>query len=251
MKLKPRILIVEDENQSVQRLTRMLHKIRPHWDSIQSVGGVSDAVRTLSKSEFDLLFFDIHLSDGMSFQILEQASVHAPIIFTTAYDEYAVKAFQHKGLHYLLKPFDEDDLKEAIERYEAQHGGEVAELKKWMDNVASKASYQNRFLVSVGEKLKTIPRERVAYFYAEGKYSYLIDRDGVEYLFDSTLTTLETVLNPTQFFRINRKYIINKEAISDMVPYSKGRLKIELPGNPSDAIVSVDRSPEFKKWILA
>lgn len=249
--MKPRILIVEDENQSVQRLVRMLNKLRPHWQSIEAVGSVSEAVDILSEEEFDLLFFDIHLSDGMSFQILEQANVRTPIVFTTAYDEYAVKAFQHKGLHYLLKPFDESDLEEAIERYESQHGDEVAELKKWMDKVAACTEYQNRFLVSVGEKLKTIPHDHVAYFYAEGKYSFLIDRSGKEYLFDTTLTALEAKLDPARFYRINRKYVIHKEAISDMIPYSKGRLKIELPGNPTDAIVSVDRSPDFKKWILA
>ncbi|MBX2842279.1 MAG: LytTR family DNA-binding domain-containing protein [Flammeovirgaceae bacterium] len=249
-----KVLIVEDEQLAADTLERMLLDLNSEIEILDKIDSVKKAVKWLSENEVDLLFLDIHLADGKSFSIFEKVDVKTPIIFTTAYDQYAIKAFKLNSIAYLLKPIDEEELEEALEKYEnlkeTSQGVDVASILKAIDQ--KEASFQKRFMVTTGEKIRSILIEEVAYFMGEDKYLYLITKDNKKYIIDSTLTKLEYLLDPERFFRINRKFTISFDSIKEMVVYSKSRVKVELdPPAPYnlEAIVSVDRSGSFKKWL--
>lgn len=249
-----KVLIVEDEQLAADTLESMLLELNSEIEILDKIDSVKKAVKWLSENEADLLFLDIHLADGKSFSIFEKVDIKTPIIFTTAYDQYAIKAFKLNSIAYLLKPIDEEELEEALEKYESlktsSSGVDVASILRAIDQ--KEAAFQKRFMVTTGEKIRSILIEEVAYFMGEDKYLYLITKDNKKYIIDSTLTKLEQLLDPERFFRINRKFTISFDSIKEMVAYSKSRVKVELdPPAPYDleAIVSVDRSGSFKKWL--
>ncbi len=253
-----KVLIIEDEHLAAEELAEMLLEIRPDIKILDRLDSVKNAIRWLKSSkakQLDLIFLDIHLADGNSFNIFEEIKVKTPIIFTTAYDQYAVQAFKINSVDYLLKPIDQDDLTESIEKFEEIYASNTAtsniDFTSLIEAVQKKeVNYQKRFLVTIGEKIRSIPAEEVAYFMSEGKYLQMTTKTGRQYIIDFTLAKLEQVLKPDYFFRINRKFIINFDAIKNMINYSKSRVKIELdPPCSVDAIVSVDRSGNFKKWL--
>lgn len=239
-------IIIEDEYLAAAELERLLGEVAPEITILTKLDSVSESVKWLKKNKADVIFMDIHLGDGQSFDIFEQVEVTAPVIFITAYDEYALKAFKYQGIDYILKPFDKEELQQALNKLES-----LSPVNTPFP-VASLTVYQERFLVTVGTKMKSVTVGDVAYFMADGKYLVLFTRDGQNYILDQTISGIETKLNPAQFFKINRKFIISYNSIKEMVKYSNSRIKIVLtPAPPTgiEAIVSSERIQEFKQWL--
>ena len=246
------ILIIEDEKIAADKLERQLLQLYPNYKVVGKIDSVKKAREWLRKQQADLIFLDIHLSDGLSFSIFDDLEITTPIIFTTAYDAYALQAFKLNSIDYLLKPINKGDLELAIKKFEKfrpknnpQHVQQLIDILQ-----GKKQQYQERFMVHSGEKIKSIAIEQAAYFFAEGKYVFLVTQKNEQYIIDFTLDKLIHKLNPSDYFRINRKFIIHIDAIKQMFPYSKGRLKIELsPLAEQEVIVSIERSADFKQWL--
>ncbi|MEQ2909260.1 LytR/AlgR family response regulator transcription factor [Butyricimonas faecihominis] len=239
-------IIIEDEYLAAAELERLLGEVAPEITILTKLDSVSESVKWLKKNKADVIFMDIHLGDGQSFDIFEQVEITVPVIFITAYDEYALKAFKYQGIDYILKPFDKEELQQALNKLES-----LSPVNTPFP-VASLTVYQERFLVTVGTKMKSVTVGDVAYFMADGKYLVLFTRDGQNYILDQTISGIETKLNPAQFFKINRKFIISYNSIKEMVKYSNSRIKIVLtPAPPTgiEAIVSSERIQEFKQWL--
>ena len=246
------VIIIEDEPHAASKLERQLFAIEPTLKILAKLETVDSAVDWLKNHDADLIFLDIHLGDALSFDIFNKVDVKTPIIFTTAYDQYAIQAFKLNSIDYLLKPVNKKDLETAMDKFKTnQLDQQNVDFSRLVEALKGEvAAHQKRFMVHTGDKIKSVPVEDVAYFFAEGKYCYLISRDNIEYLVDQTLDKLEQVLDASQFFRINRQFIISLAAIEEMYTYPKGRVKVILnPRNKRDTIVSVERSPDFKKWL--
>jgi DNA-binding LytR/AlgR family response regulator len=253
-----KVLIVEDEMPSARKLQAFINQITDDFEVLDIVDSVEDTVSFLKENEVDLIFMDIHLSDGNSFEIFDHIIVDSPIIFITAFNEYAIKAFQQMSVDYLMKPLDKDRLHQAIEKYRKvyqkqitqaasvnylQFSGEIAKIMQG-------AEYQNRFLVHYRDKIKPIDVNLIASFYAESKSVFLVATDGHVYDISYTLEQLESKLNPKYFYRVNRKCIVHIQSIKDAVVYSKSKLKLNLtPELPFDVIISSEKTPRFKQWI--
>ncbi|MFR5659335.1 MAG: LytR/AlgR family response regulator transcription factor, partial [Butyricimonas faecihominis] len=212
-------IIIEDEYLAAAELERLLGEVAPEITILTKLDSVSESVKWLKKNKADVIFMDIHLGDGQSFDIFEQVEITVPVIFITAYDEYALKAFKYQGIDYILKPFDKEELQQALNKLES-----LSPVNTPFP-VASLTVYQERFLVTVGTKMKSVTVGDVAYFMADGKYLVLFTRDGQNYILDQTISGIETKLNPAQFFKINRKFIISYNSIKEMVKYSNSRIK--------------------------
>ena len=239
-----KVLIIEDEQYAADKLERQLQKIDQTVTILSKLDSVESSVKWLKENRADLIFLDIYLGDSNSFKIFEQITVKTPIIFTTAYDQYAVEAFKVNSIDYLLKPISQRDL----ERANAIAGIDYLKIAEMLHN--NEPNYQKRFMVYSADKIKTIEKEHVAYFMAEGKYCYLYSKDNHQYLIDFTLDKLDKALDPDEFFRINRQFFINIKSINQMHTYPKGRVKIDLlPANNKEAIVSIERAGDFKKWL--
>ena len=249
------ILIIEDEEIAAERLENQLLKLLPDCNILAKIGSIRQSVRwfTSTSTQPDLIFLDIQLSDGLSFTIFERVNVTAPIIFTTAYDQYAIKAFQLNSISYLLKPIREKDLQESLAKYRAMKTAFSIDFESLLANYqGKKPEYKKRFLIRMGEKLKKIEVSEIAYFFAMEKSVFIKTYSGKSLPCDYTLDALEELLDPEQFFRINRSFLVQMEAIKQMVAWSRSRIKLDLtprPENPDDTVVSVERSPEFKKWL--
>lgn len=247
------VLIIEDEDLAAKRLTRLLGQLAPEARILATLDSVQGAVDWLGRRQADLIFLDIHLADGNSFAIFDQVEVRTPIIFVTAYDQYALRAFRHNSLDYLLKPVEEAELLRALDKYRAARipaALDVQALLAAMQPAAQAPAYQQRFLVASGEKIRSIPVGEVAYFFGQQKFVFLITHDGRQHLVDYTLSQLEELLDPAQFFRINRQFIISYGAIDQMYPYSKSRIRVDLkPTSDIEAVVSIEKTPRFKEWL--
>lgn len=232
------ILIVEDEDWASESLQDMLAQLLPATMPIISIQRtVHDAVSWLERNRVDLIFMDVHLADGNSLAIFKQVTVKAPVIFTTAYEHYALEAFRHQGYAYLLKPFDLEDLDQALDKVRSLLPREIP-------------TYKSRFLVKYGIHLKSLSVGEIAYFMAEDKTLYAVENDGNQYIIEESLMSLVSKLDPQLFYQINRKFVIQVQAIRSMVKITRGRIKLEL--NPSaavDVIVSEDRSQSFQLWL--
>ena len=246
------MIIIEDESHAAEKLERQLVQIKKDIIILAKLESVNSAILWLKEHEADLIFLDIHLGDSNSFKIFEKVEIKTPIIFTTAYDQYAIDAFKLNSIDYLLKPVNQRELEKAIEKYEhVFKTGLAFDYARIAELVQSKTpEFQKRFMVYSGDKIKTIDKDEVAYFLAEGKYCYLYTFNNQQFLIDFTLDKLDKVLNPDEFFRINRQFFINIRSIAQMHSYPKGRVKIDLsPSNKKEAIVSTERSSQFKKWL--
>jgi len=246
------VIIIEDEHHAAEKLERQLDRLNYEVKVEAKLESVDAAIKWLKNNTTDLIFLDIHLGDSSSFKIFDQIEIKTPIIFTTAYDQYAIDAFKLNSIDYLLKPVNQKDLQKAIDKYFDIHQSKSdIDYNKLSEILQSKTpEYQKRFMVYSGDKIKTIEKENVAYFLAEGKYCYLYSNDDKQYLIDFTLDKLDKILPPDEFFRINRQFIINVKSITQMHSYPKGRVKIDLnPKNKKEAIVSIERAPDFKKWL--
>ncbi len=237
------VLIIEDEELAATTLQNMLVYINPNIQVLAVLGTVEAAVSWFQHNSADLLFMDIHLGDGESFQIFQQINISSPVIFTTAYDQYTLKAFKNQGIDYLLKPFDEEDVRNALTKLNSIRKTPV---------VSASVPVRNRFMVKVGKLIKSVPAEQVAYFMADGKYLFLATRDQQNYIIEETIGSLEPKLDQEVFFRINRKFIIHINAINEMYKLSRNRVRIKLSPAPADVeevIVSEDRAEAFKEWL--
>ena len=250
------VLIIEDEQPSARRLSRMLEKLDVQVQ--QMLHSVAEAVTWFKENEHPaLIFLDIQLSDGLSFAIFDQVEVHSSIIFTTAYDEYALKAFKLNSVDYLLKPIDKKELSAAVDKY-TQHNARpknvqmsFEEVKKLLMSTPVEREYKKRFTTKIGQHIKMINVEDVSCFYSQDKGTYAHTTDNREYLLDTTLELLEQELEPKIFFRVSRKYFINIGAIGDIISYTNSRLQIKLsvPLAGHDIIVSRERVQDFKIWL--
>ncbi|MFI1772324.1 LytR/AlgR family response regulator transcription factor [Thalassobellus citreus] len=249
-----KVIIIEDEKPSARRLQRMLQSLDLKAEVM--LHSVEESINWFQNNEHpDLIFLDIQLSDGLSFEIFETIDIKSAIIFTTAYDEYALQAFKLNSIDYLLKPIDEDDLATAVEKYKARTPQKQAvtldfnDIKKLLVNPIDRA-YKKRFSVKVGQHLKLINIDDIECFYSENKGTYLYTSEARNYLLDTTLELLENELEPQTFFRINRKFFVNINAIKDMVSYTNSRLQIKLKTyNDQDVIVARERVKDFKVWL--
>lgn len=246
------VLIIEDEELAATTLQNMLVHINPSIRVYAVVGTVEAAVSWLQQHKADILFMDIHLGDGESFQIFQQVEVNSPVIFTTAYDQYTLKAFKNQGIDYLLKPFDEEDVRSALNKLSnIRNTGTIStpQLVQKVEDVLGKT--RNRFMVKLGKLIKTVPADQVAYFMADDKYLFLVTGDQQNYIIEETIGSLEPKLNPENFFRINRKFIIHINAIKEMYKLSRNRVRINLSPKPEnvEVVVSEERAEAFKKWL--
>jgi DNA-binding LytR/AlgR family response regulator len=249
-----RVLIIEDETPAANRLAKMLQSVSDEIDVIKKIDSVEAGVRFLQTTEsIDLIFMDIQLADGLSFDIFQQTEVKAPVIFTTAFDQYTLKAFKVNSIDYLLKPIDEKELEQAVDKYrqlyikkENVFSEKIMKLVQEMNT----SRYKERLLIKRGQQLSYLKTEFTAYCYAEGKLCYAIDFSSNKYLLESNLSQLEEQLQPNKFFRINRQLMVNIEAVSKVHTWIGGRLKLELsPFINADTVVSRERVNGFKEWL--
>ena len=249
-----RVLIVEDESMAAKRLTSLLLKLDPQIEILEQLDSVKTAVKWLSENEADLLFFDIQLADGLSFEILNQVNISTPIIFTTAFDEYAIKAFKVNSVDYLLKPIDPLELQNALDKFnqnfkqQSPQQPNMAMLEQAMKMLTRQ--YKERFVVKIGEHIHTVNVSEAAYFFSQDKATFLVTQDKKRYIVDYSLEDVEGLVDPQEFFRINRKYLISMRAVKDIVSYTNSRLRIILhQSDEMDAIVSREKVQDFKKWL--
>ena len=250
-----KILIVEDEPLAAAQLAANISALRPNAQILSVCDTVRSVVEWLQNNPApDLAFFDIQLGDGLSFDVFEQTEFPAPIIFTTAYDEYAIKAFKVNSIDYLLKPIERSELEKALLKFEklthpVASGLSPLVLSEIVDSLKRK-EYKERFLVKVGTHLRVIETREILYFYSFEKGTYAKLTEGRDYLLDQTLELLETMIDPGQFYRINRKYLIALKAITDVLAYSNSRLKLKVQqANDDDFLLAREKVKDFKQWL--
>ncbi|OGX84941.1 LytR/AlgR family response regulator transcription factor [Hymenobacter glacialis] len=266
-----RALIVEDEPLAARRLADLLARQPEPLEILGTAESVAQAVQLLQAGPApDVLFLDIHLADGLSFEIFEQVEVRCPVIFTTAYDQYALQAFKVNSVDYLLKPIAEEELREALRKLRARlpaavspphRGGAgggitfdpalLTQLMQQMQQAPPAASYKTQFVVRVGEHLKVVPVDQIAYFFSLEKATFLQTTEGRKYVVDYTMDQLETLLDPRRFFRLNRAYLAQQTAIHDIIHYTNSRLQTVLKPTAPDAqvLVSREKVSVFKNWL--
>lgn len=248
------VLIIEDEKPAARLLQRKLNKLG--IEAGVMLHSVEEAVEWFNSNPHpDLIFLDIQLSDGLSFEIFEEVQINSAIIFTTAYDEYALRAFKLNSIDYLLKPIDEDELEAAVRKYkdrlpqQQNLSLDFEQIKRMLINPAEKA-YKKRFTIKMGQHLKMVNVEDAECFFSENKGTYIHTIDNRDYLLECTLEQLENELDPAKFYRVSRKFIVSIDAIKDIVVYTNSRLKVILPTYKEDeVIVSRERVNDFREWL--
>jgi two-component system, LytTR family, response regulator LytT len=250
------ILIIEDEELSAKKLKNMALAIEPNARILATIESIEKSVEwLLANNSPSLIFMDIELSDGQSFEIFEKAEVNCPVIFTTAYDQYAIQAFKVNSIDYLLKPIRQDELSFAMEKYKKLQANQQPQppYSQLYEQISSLSSaYKNRFLVKSGSRLVPVSTNEIAYFYSEQKVTSILTTEGRKYAISHSLEELEKILNPREFFRANRQFIISYGALENIHQYFKGKLKIELKPKPDisfDIYISKERASEFKDWL--
>ncbi|MDR2956181.1 MAG: LytTR family DNA-binding domain-containing protein [Prevotella sp.] len=247
-----KVLIIEDERPASQKLIRLLKETDPGIEVISILRSVEQSVNWFSENQSpELIFMDIQLEDGLCFEIFEKVRIKVPVIFTTAYDEYALKAFKVNSIDYLLKPIDPDELENAIEKFNSVHRTRQDYSK--YETAIQQLPHQNkeRFLIKIGEHYKSVPTSDVSCFYILERSVFLLTFDGKNYPLDYSLDKIEQLVDLKLFFRINRNFMANYYAIQDMIAYSSNRIKIVLAkwNEKEDVLVSRERMPDFKKWM--
>jgi len=244
-----KVIILEDEPAALQRLKRMLKDIRPEYTIIGSADNIADAHNLVKDADFDLILSDIELSDGTCFEVFEKKDPEKPIIFITAYNDYAIKAFDFNGIHYLLKPINYEALTQALVKFEKNQIN-LSNLNALKEEINPSPDYQKRIISKVGNKLKVIETKDIFLVYTDTGMVYVKTFDNTKHIIDETLENLYHKLNPDLYFRINRQMIININAVESMHTYSSSRLKIK-PKVPHDnnIVVSKEKTADFKKWI--
>lgn len=244
-----KVLIIEDESRAANHLARLIGEVAPEMEIISKIESVMEAVRFLQTNpNLDLIFSDIQLADGLSFEIYNQVEIRCPIVFTTAYDKYAIEAFNTNGIDYLLKPIEQDRLKQAIHKVKSLKSGVDMFSLLQQANLVPKT--KSRFMVKVGEKIKSIVVDDIKLFYSQDKASFLHSNSDRIYAIDYSLDELQQMLSEDVFFKINRKYLVSFNCCNNIVTYSNSRLKLKINGVDDDQIiVARERVQDFKRWL--
>lgn len=249
-----KVLIVEDEKLAADRLSTLLQQYDPSIEVLASLESIEETVQYLKQHpQPDILLLDIHLSDGLSFEIFRQVNYNRPVIFTTAFDQYALDAFKFFSIDYILKPVTLDALAAAINKLRALAPGySPVEYNRLVPGKPEKR-YKKRFLGKVGQRLFFINTDKIAFFQADNKIVYLVDLEGNRYVVDHTMEQLTDQLDPRGFFRLNRSFIVSIGAIQQVKPYYNSRLKLSVTGGGSseDMVVSREKVADFKLWAEA
>ncbi|MCA0237249.1 MAG: LytTR family DNA-binding domain-containing protein [Bacteroidetes bacterium] len=256
-----RTFLVEDEPLAVKKLIRLLEEVDPSIEILGTAGSIRGAVEWLEKNPApDLIFLDIELSDGQSFEIFQRTEVKSPVIFVTSYDEYALQAFRVNSVDYLLKPVQRDDLSRALGKYKemkTRFAGDTSaapQLDKLLDLLRAQAepaqAYRRRFLVKHAQRYVSVEVSDIAYFWSEGRVNFFKTLAGQRYIVEYTMDELEAALDPRDWFRISRQYILSVSSVSQIHPYFGNRLKLHLkPEEPQEATVSREKVNDFKVWL--
>ena len=248
------IVIVEDEPHAARRLETLLSELLPEAIVLSKIDSVSQAVKYFSSNAApDLVLMDVQLADGLSFDIFTQCRVDAPVIFTTAYDEYALRAFKVNSVDYILKPIDKDELSQALQKFKslkpASTSDTVLENLQEVVRMLTK-KYKSRFVIKVGEHLKTIEITSILFFYSQERTTFCVTTDNRSLILDFTLEELEQMVDPATFFRINRKYLVSAAALNDIIHHTNSRLKLVLKNcSDNDVIVAREKVQEFRAWL--
>jgi DNA-binding LytR/AlgR family response regulator len=248
-----KLLIIEDEPASAQRLKKMVEEIEPEVVVLDIVDSISSSVEWFkTHTEPDLVLSDIHLADGLSFEIFKQVSLACPVIFTTAYDQYAIQAFKVNSIDYLLKPIKKTDLADAIRKFKKMKPStaqiDLSQLAALIGK--EQKEYLKRLVIRIGQQIKVVEIKDIAYFYIDEKIVFGVAFNKDRHPMDLSLDQLEKQLDPDRFFRINRGFVISLESIETMITYSKARIKIKLkPPCELESITSTERSAEFREWL--
>ena len=248
------ILIIEDEVPAAKRLAQLILRARPKAQICTTLDSVEIAVQWFQTHPApDLVFMDIQLADGLSFDIFTQIQVSTPVIFTTAFDQYTLKAFKVNSVDYLLKPIDPEELEKAITKYEQHFQATPSYNQNTIQQIIqamTQPEYKERFIIKIGQQLTYVTIDNIRYFYSEEGLVYARTGEAKKHVVDYKLDQLEGILRPTKFFRINRKVITNISSIGKISTFFNSRLKLELkPSANFDVIVSRDRVSGFKKWL--
>ncbi len=248
-----KILIVEDETLASKKLQLLIEKLIPDFNIVGSAKSIEDAVSIIETNEVDLGFFDIQIEDGLSFDIFDRTKINFPVIFTTAFNEYAIKAFKLNSIDYLLKPISENELKNALSKFDSIwnksentiSSSVIEEMKQLLAG-----NYKERFTVRIGNKIEIINVSDICYFHSFEKGTYARTIENRDNLLDTTLENIFPLLNPKYFFRISRKYIVNIKHIKDIYAYSNSRLRVNTHIKSTDElIVSREKVRAFKEWL--
>ncbi|MFN8355178.1 MAG: LytTR family DNA-binding domain-containing protein [Spirosomataceae bacterium] len=248
------VVIIEDEQRTARQLERLLHKYDESIHILVNLPSVTESVAWFKQNPNpDLVFMDIHLEDGQAFAIFEQINLNVPIIFTTAYDDYMLKAFKVNSVDYLLKPVDYDELVAAIEKFKAlRSSSQTADLSQLLQLIQKPqaASFRERFMVTLGTKIHSVEVADIAYFFSEEKATFLVTNDNQLLPLEYSLDHLSGMLNPDVFFRINRQFLVARSAIKSIQSYSPTKLKLDLtPASRHEIFVSISRISDFKDWL--
>jgi len=248
-------LIIEDEPEAAERLQTLVGELLPSATVLASLDTVASAVRWLkANASPDLVFMDIQLADALSFEIFSQVDVTAPVIFTTAYNEYALKAFKVNSIDYILKPLDKEEVRASLKKLEKLQGPPVAR-DKMLESISLAMQsltkrYKERFVLKVGEHLRSVEVEEILFFFSLEKTTFAQTADGRKHIMDFTMDQLESLLDPGKFFRISRKYIVGLRSIHDMISHGNSRLRLVLKtSDDHDIIVARERVQEFREWL--
>jgi DNA-binding LytR/AlgR family response regulator len=248
-----KVIIIEDEKPAAEKLLKAIQKTDPAIEVSAVLNSVKNTVEWLQQNSMpDLLFMDIELSDGLSFKIFEKININSPVIFCTAFDEYWQEAFEHNSIDYLLKPVKQEKLETALNKYDKlkQHfAAGFQQLLQWQQQAPGNG-YKKRFLVKRGTDYISIKTEDIAYFYAAHKLVCMVDTRGQKFILDQSLADIEKQLDPAQFYRVNRKYLIHLNAIKKIKTYPKSKLQLEVePAVSEDIVISQENVSAFKEWM--
>ncbi|MBI1223640.1 MAG: response regulator [Bacteroidetes bacterium] len=243
-------LIIEDEEAAARRLAKLIQEVDASIKIVDQLDSIEASINWFEHHAMpDLIFMDINLADGLSFEIFKYREINKPVIFTTAFDQYTLQAFKVNAVDYLLKPIKKAELEQAIHKFVKLHTPNTANYKELAQSM-QRDEYNSRFLIRFGQTIKVVEFRDVAYFYTEDKITFLITKEGKRYPIEPSLEKLEEMADPRSYFRINRQFIINIESIKEMYAYSKSRVKLILePPIDRETVVSTERSPVFKKWL--
>lgn len=246
------VLIIEDEIPASQRLAKMIADLAPDMHIMQCCDSVESGINFLKSHTPDLIFLDIQLGDGISFEIFEATKINCPVIFATAYDEFVFRAFELNSIDYLLKPIEKEKLARSIEKFKNLQFPHTTDWR-FLKNIfidENSGNYKQRFLVHVGSSLVSVPTRDIAYFYSAEKITFFISTSGKTYTLEHSLDKLSTMLSPNDFFRINRQYLVSLQSIKKIHVLSKSRIKLILnPESEKEVFVSNQKAHDFRVWL--
>ncbi len=245
-----KVLIIEDEAAAARRLQKLIQDIDPTIEVIAQLDSIEATMEWLGTNELpELIFMDIHLADGSSFEIFHYVKFDKPVIFTTAYDQYAIQAFKVNAIDYLLKPIKQAELEQAILKFKQWKSNAVFDYQQ-LAKAMQQENQPRRLLIKLGQTIRVVNMNEAAYFYTENKITFVVTKESKRYPLDFSLEKVEELVDEKSFFRINRQFIVNIQSIKEMYAYSKSRVKLELvPPCDLDTVVSTERSPVFKRWL--